>query len=243
MKLRVCFAVAALVALFGLGVAAAQAETVWNLTNDFSTSSQNGVWSYGRGSGHVAFSQAGVFEDWGANRPGAETAPGLGAWEPAAGNYDPSVTYNSSNVPVSAFGFTWAAHTVALDAFTADGPWSEYTSGYADVRFTAPADGVYNLSFTYTDLAGTDTGAEFWRQIPAAQGTKDQWWDAGGGASGSYSETGITLSAGQSIDVLVTGSTVAQFDMTVSTVPEPGTLVLLASGLIGLAVYARRKRK
>ena len=242
MKLRMCFVAAAFVALFGLGVAAAQAETVWNLTNQFSTTSDpNGVWSYGRCSGHVAFSKATVFEDW---ETGRGTPAGLGAWEPATGDFDPSVTYNSSNASVTAFGFTWPAHTVALDAYTVDGPsLSEYTSGYADVRFTAPADGVYDLSFTYTDLAGTDTGAQFWRQIPGAQGTKDQWVDAGGGASGTYSETGITLSAGQSIDVLVVGSTVAQFDMTVSTVPEPGTLLLLASGLIGLAVYARRKRK
>jgi hypothetical protein len=233
-----CFVVAAFFALIGLGVAAAQADTAWNLTNEFSTTSNpNGVWSYGRCSGHQAFSQATVFEDWGTGRG---TAAGLGAWEPATGNYDPSVSYNATNASVTAFGFTWPAHTVALDAYSG----AEYSNGgYADVRFTAPADGVYDLSFTYTDLAGKDTGARLWRQIPAAQGTKAQWVEATGGASGSYSETGITLSAGQTLDVLATGATVVQFDMTVSTVPEPGTLVLLASGLIGLAVYARRKRK
>jgi hypothetical protein len=31
--------------------------------------------------------------------------------------------------------------------------------------------------------------------------------------------------------------------MTVTEVPEPGTIVLLSSGILGLAVYFRRNRK
>jgi hypothetical protein len=233
MKLRTCFVAAAFIAVLGLGVAAAQAETAWNLTTEFSTiNNPNGVWSYGLGSGHVGWSYLPVFEDW----TTARGAPGLGAWEAGLGWYDPGVIYNTTASPATAFGFTWGPHEVALDTYGAD----EWSVGWPIVRFTAPADGLYDWSATWHNLAGGGDGTDIWCYSEALY-----WVYLGPATSGTYtSSTPTSLLAGQTICITAAGNgTVTGVDVTVTAVPEPGTLVLLASGLIGLVAYGWRKRK
>jgi hypothetical protein len=234
MKLRTCVIVAAIIGVFGFGVAATQAEMVWNLTDDFSTvNNPNGVWSCGLGSGHLGWSSLPVFEDW----TTARGTPGLGAWERSAGAYDPGVTYNTTGSSASGFGFTWGPHEVALDSYLG----GEYTVGWPIVRFTAPADGLYNWSVTWHDLAGGGSSTTVWCYSEATA-----WYPLGAATSGTYSypTPGLGLLEGETVCIVAAGpGTVTGVDMTVTTVPEPGTLVLLASGVIGLGAYVCRRRE
>jgi hypothetical protein len=232
MKLRTCCVAAAFIAVLGLGVAAAQAGAGWDLSTDFSTSSNpNGVWSYGLGSGHVGWSYLPVFEDW----TTARGAPGLGAWERGVGAFDPGVIYNTTGSPVAAFGFTWGPHEVSLDTYGAN----ESPVGWPIVRFTAPADGLYDWSTTWHNLAGGGNGTDIWCYSEPLF-----WVHLGPATSGTFAYSALSLLAGQTVCIAAAGNgTVTGVDMTVTAVPEPGTLVLLASGLIGLVAYGWRKRK
>jgi hypothetical protein len=64
----------------------------------------------------------------------------------------------------------------------------------------------------------------------------------------SLSLTDLTIAAGQSVEVFLQrnadfSADEARISMTISAVPEPSTLALLAGGLVGLIAYAWRKRK
>ena len=67
------------------------------------------------------------------------------------------------------------------------------------------------------------------------------------GDSGAFSDLGLmgTFGSGDEVTFAVDGVHLAsgEYTLGVASVPEPGTLVLLATGLIGLLAYAWRKRK
>ena len=131
--------------------------------------------------------------------------------------YDPGVTYNYTDNPVDAFGTTWPAYSVALATYGGN----EGPIGWPSIRFTAPADGTYNLSATWLNIntgGAVDTGTQVWLNTSVTG-----WGYLGNGIGGSYATTSsLNLMAGQTItlltavgsgtrtlaDMMITGNTV-----------------------------------
>ncbi|MCX5653889.1 MAG: PEP-CTERM sorting domain-containing protein, partial [Planctomycetota bacterium] len=95
-------------------------------------------------------------------------------------------------------------------------------------------------------IYGYDGDTQVWSQSVAWIGnqppSEDDWW--------RQALTQVTAGAGKPIDnirLYNPGGTPDQWlrvdNMTVDVVPEPGTLLLLVTGLLGLLAYAWRKRK
>jgi hypothetical protein len=141
------------------------------------------------------------------------------------------------------------------------------TQSWCTARFVAPAAGQYAITATWTNQR-TDGGATNARLLRGREAGEDVW-DAqlfseelngfvgravnnysdatGTNPSAEYSAT-LTLSAGQVLDFVAApninyGFNTTGINVTISTVPEPGTCVLACLGAIGLLAYAWRRRK
>jgi hypothetical protein len=230
-------------------VTCAQAAVVYNAANDFSiTANQNGVWSYGQvtvGTNievtsftplTVAASGAGesAWADGSAPR-----GTGLEAWVSSLAAPDPAVSFNSSASPVTYSIWTWPAHTLVLDGYPGN------QTSYVDVRWTAPADGVIDIVVDYTAIttAGTAYGSNEYVSLNGAMINYRNITPTVTN-TGNFTQSGISVTAGETVDFWQYGCiTAVAPQVTFTPVPEPSTLVLLATGLISLVCYAWRKRK
>lgn len=224
----VVFAIAAL----GLSLATAQAATLtYDVANDFSAiNNPNGAWSFGTFSGSTfnAFSAPSVHHGV------------IQRWNGASS--DPSVDYNPSDSTVVASDWgtiTWAPHAVLLNPYggAAVARWTATTAGTADL----------NAVFTEAQVAGTPPSVTIYRN-------NTQEWTYGAWITGSTSDSttatlsGLSVAAGDTIDFVVSqnGSKTIRLAATITEtthVPEPSTLLLVATGLLGLMAYAWRKRR
>jgi hypothetical protein len=219
----------------------AQATTItYNAATDFSASSNpNGVWSYGTISSSVPFSAFTTGRTWVGRSP---SLPGIDGWDNGIvgvdAGYDPSVTHNSTTGSISAFGFTWPENALALDSYG-----SSENSGYPDVRWTAPTARVIDISATFTDIR--DVPGDFATAYVRVNGGGFQSLGLANSTDISWSNTGMEVLAGDTIDFLAVGATVTMLQATISqtVVPEPSSMVLLAASLLGLLAYAWRKRR
>lgn len=266
MKLRSCVVLAALFAVMVLGLATAQATT-WSAGGDMYTDIQNtgalhnptGDWTYGYsdtvGSTFTAYPYMTNFD----NLSGNWACPG---WNDsgAYGGAVPGVWVTMADVPSGLLGDeAVAAQTMVLH------PGMDATCSI--VEWTAPAAGYYSVSAIWNnintfskDAVGSDVdynpGVDVHTYLNGAS-----IYD---GFTSKYNATGaatmsartLSLAAGDKLDFIVSplglsgtidGLYPLAFDMTtfnatISTVPEPSTLALFGSALIGLLVYAWRRK-
>jgi hypothetical protein len=225
----------AMVSVFAFSAAVSYADTTsWSIAGDFSeTSNANGAWDYGyygSPSGYTLFTQTvSTTSTW-------ASARGFTGWVPATplGCTDPGIIKNTSGASQTYAGITWAPGQLSLDP---------NSSAITTVRWTAPAAGTYKIDAVFTQLQGTaEQGAEVY--IKGDKAFSQML--AGTGSTANYSNASQLLAAGDQVIFGAPGNgngLVVGLSGTISLVPEPGTLVLLSTCLLGLLAYAWRKRK
>ena len=145
----------------------------------------------------------------------------------------------------------------ALILRTGNGP--AYVPNSGDLRFTAPRNGEYTVNaqmfcafvprsdyHNQSEVCTVKVGGVTDQSQGITGYYYDNPYDTVTRTTFTYSKT-LSLTAGTNVDFLVTaGPPVAQAVgafITITPTPEPGTLVLLVTGLLGLLAYAWRKRK
>jgi hypothetical protein len=221
----------AIVAVCVFPAAVSRADTTsWDIAGDFSeTSNANGVWDYGYygvGGFHLLPQKVSTSGTW------AQTL-GFTGWVPAEGYTDPGVIRNTSGSSQTYVGITWAPGQLSLNPSG---------SAITVARWAAPAAGTYNISATFTQLQGSVAqGAEVY--IKDVQAFAKLL--TGTGDTVTYTAANQVLAAGDMVIFGAPGNGNAQvvaLSGTITAVPEPGTIVLLGAGLLGLLAYAWRKR-
>lgn len=182
----------------------------------------------------------------------------------AAGNLDWVVTYYAEKAGGTAIATTPPGNTAEYLTSPAGGYFP--VSGFPTFSWT---DGSYQPATPFVGWGGiiqgngVDTGVATTIAVPAGSGQLTVWWAYAVAPepaaftvtfddSTSYTTPGTNsalktvLDYNTATDQTLTFQTnpyAGIFAIAISTVPEPGTLVLLGSGLVGLIAYAWRKRK
>jgi hypothetical protein len=126
-------------------------------------------------------------------------------------------------------------------------------AGIVDLRYLVPTTGVYSLTGFFEGSANTSQSTQEFIAIDGNVGTPlfNMTGAVPFGTVNNFSFSNLSLSAGDTVDFLVAGTTTtpdlnslatgfdATFTAGTSTVPEPSTLPLIAVGLIILG-YKRR---
>ena len=207
----------------------ANATVVYNANDDFSLTNgnPNGVWTYGQTDFAKVYPGTPGYVmttpwNW-ESRTDGNGPVNIDAWG-MAGGADPQVTHNGSGAPISDFGCTWGANDIVLDCY----------GGAAIVQWKAPVAGTAVANVTFGALSVTT--------YEGFNGVVVKTADGSGGVT--WSDT-FTVNAGDCIAFATGGSSLTVFHetITVTSIPEPSTVVLLGSGLFGLLCYAWRKRK
>jgi hypothetical protein len=257
MKLRYLLMIAAATVVLTTA-GAAQAQT-WDLADDFYTSAQHVPWYYGA----LNVSQVKFYLFDGQSTVDNGNGGSFAGWLSAGEGWDQygSLGKNLGPGACSCYGFYTEEGDVRIQGATLYDSWipgalwraAEAGEYQVTVRFTGTwfADQtpmtnpmyVYvkdGFEGSYTDLA---TGAIDGYIGSAAANYADGW---GTVREVDYSST-LTLAAGEDLLFLAGGygayGHCAGLDVTISKVPEPGTLALLAGGLFGLVAYAWKRRK
>jgi hypothetical protein len=231
----------AAVAIVGLAVSA-QASTIYNLNDAFSSSNPNGVWSFG------TYSQTNpIPSTWTKDTVyAAPSADGISSWSSSSGaSYGYIAMYNGTHGNDWLNGPYWQTGKIMISGYRVPGV----------LRFTAPVAGQYQVSVTFEDdlnlgspasagyhevyVGDTKTfSAALVQQTPAPHSTN------------VYTDT-VSLTLGETIDLdthLLSSSNISNGGSdavygTITLVPEPSALVVLAASLASLLAYAGRKRR
>jgi hypothetical protein len=157
---------------------------------------------------------------------------------------------SSSTFPEFPFVGKSSDYTTGLTGHPAD-PVSGSNSAFA-VGWKAAAAGAYNVKFSvasnWSGVGPEVDGIAYWlfRQGDTAALSSGTLANMTG--TGLLSVNGISVAAGDMLYLQVGPGAYNSCDQslvsfTVTTVPEPSTIILVAAGLIGLLAYAWRKAK
>jgi hypothetical protein len=234
-----------LAVLFILGIAGvASAGMVWDYTNSFLTKSPDGAydqsawspWSAGWLDATGSLSKYGYYA--------GNIAGGLGLWQYASGDYDihghACKNLTDHEISESIGGkLNWSLGAGQTAVMTGYGRTT-------DIRWTAPAAGTYSVSGTFTNQKGDASPVGVTVSVLAGTSTLFTTDINIGDPAVYYTSDPITLAAGGTIDLRASaGQSIgwAGIQFQVAEVPEPGSIVLSLSGLLGLLAYAWRKRR
>ena len=211
------------------------ANSVYNVVTGFpSASNPNGVWTY-------QYNGTGYTDSQGFSNIGGIGVPGW--W---TGEAIPNSLYIGQNVS----GSTVSHLTIRDPTNTL---WLDPESGNVSVTFTAPSAGTYHIGGAFLGIDTgenshpveiMDNGAVIWKGTISSFGGNDSFNLSenlsAGGTITFYVGTG---SSGCSYCNLSTGLNGTITEGSNTTVPEPGTVLLLGSGLLGLVLPMLRGKR
>lgn len=219
----------------------------WQLARDFSATKNDSTCAFQFG---YLTGAEGTFNPYTVPDVASEATVG---WHAEQGwDFNGNVTKNTSDTDRD---FSWGSYSPAGKVLLQGGmptrnPW-------VAARWFAPSEGDYNVSAIWTNQEKDGTPAEVvmrdtltgmvaltdsYHMLTAFVGTD------GSVADGrfTYDKT-LHLTAGQNVDFVIesgcySGVQRLGLDVTITALPEPSSILLAACGLIGLLVYAWRKR-
>jgi hypothetical protein len=220
--------------MFVFGAAAAQADVTWNAYDGFisgpTAQSASNTWQYSYNPNGDNNSGYTLLDRWGDNGDGVA----IDGWTRSADDY-------------------WHNQVVLKNPAASELQVHPLPGFATTIGWLSPIAGTVNASFSVTDRnGGGGDGVEYWlykSNALASASLKHGFVDNGQDwTSGPITQSGISVAAGDMLYLRV-GPGIADshgHDMTgvtfaVTAVPEPGTLVLIGTGLIGLLCYAWRK--
>jgi hypothetical protein len=236
-------------AVVALVAAAAQADVTWDAYNGFisgpNAQSASNTWQYLSVEGGGFNSGYTLLDRWGDNGNGVA----INGWTNTQ-SYD-----------------TWHNQMIVKD--TANGelrvhPYFDTSNPSAPnlattIAWRSPITGLVDVSFSQTLRSSGGEGAlydgvDYWLYKSGAADA--EYLEHGtvaaagpGSTSGVITRTGISMVAGDMLYLQVDPRGAYNWDMTgvsmsvTSAVPEPSTIILVGTGVVGLLCYAWRKRK
>lgn len=228
-----------LIILLGVVTSGCIAET-WDATKDFGPSNPNGAWSYGYGVTGTSFTLYSIYN------PDCGQLPGWVCWQPPINHMGaPLVGFNTTGDWLN-----WWTLVIPPDVLLLHpGPSPAEDS---IVQWTAPMAGAYSISGFFEILDTDPTGIfgfvfdnDTLLYSGELIGPPAQHPDQVGGREDFFFPA-LNLNKGDVISFAVNYDGNYFFDSTgfnatIDTIPEPGSLALLGSGLLGLGVFLRTR--
>jgi hypothetical protein len=216
------------------------ATDTWDATKDFGDFNPNGAWSYGYGTTGTSFTPYSIWD------PACVGNAGVGCWHA-----------NNVGQEIPLVGFNTTGHYIESTTALIP-PDTLFVHPYAGedtiVSWTAPTSGTYSIAGFFDILDMYPTGIiglvyENSTQLYSGEllGPPAQFPDKVGGRE-DFSFPALNLKAGDVISFAVNDDgdynyDTTGFNATITAVPEPGSLLFLASGLMAASGFGRRRLK